>query len=57
MATPDLGIKKVTVLAADLPDLPIGSTKYIVRFRFVSDDKNRTSHWSPSQEVDPSNPA
>ena len=56
MATPDSGIKKVTIPAADLPDLPVGSTKYVVRFRFVSDDKNRTSHWSPSQEVDPSNP-
>lgn len=57
MATADSGIKKVTVPSADLPDLPVGTTKYIVRFRFVSDDKNRTSHWSPSQEVDPNNPA
>jgi hypothetical protein len=57
MATPDSGIKKVTIPEADLPDLLPGLTKYVVRFRFVSDDKNRTSHWSPSQEVDPSNPA
>lgn len=57
MATPDSGIKKVTIPAANLPDLPVGVTKYVVRFRFVSDDKNRTSHWSPSQEVDPNNPA
>jgi len=57
MATPDSGIKKITIPAADLPDLLPGSTKYVVRFRFVSDDKNRTSHWSPSQEVDPNNPA
>jgi hypothetical protein len=57
MENPNLLIKKVTIPAADLPDLIDGATKYVVRFRFVSDDKNRVSHWSPSQEVDPNNPA
>lgn len=57
MPTPDPGIKKVTVPLQSLPDLDPGKTKYLVRFRFVSDDKNRVSHWSPTQEVDPDNPS
>jgi hypothetical protein len=57
MITPDPGIKKVTVPSQDLPNLGQGQTKYLVRFRFVSDDKNRVSHWSPTQEVDPDNPS
>jgi hypothetical protein len=41
----DSGIKKATMLKADLP--PVNSdNKYAVRFRVVSDDRNRASHWS-----------
>ena len=57
MITPDPGIRKVTVPLQSLPDLNPGQTKYLVRFRLVSDDKNRVSHWSPTQEVDPDNPS
>lgn len=38
--------KKVTVLRKDLP--PVNKdNKYFIRYRIVSDDKNRSSHWSP----------
>lgn len=42
--------KKVVILKKDLP--PVNSDgKYIVRYRIVSDDRNRTSHWSPTYSV------
>lgn len=42
----DPGIKKVFILQKDLP--PVSSTNsYRIRYRVVSEDKNRTSHWSP----------
>ena len=44
MASP--GIKKVIIPKADLP--PVGDVnEYYVRYRIVSEDKNRSSHWSP----------
>lgn len=47
----DLGIKKVTVLKTDLP--PVNSeNKHAVRFRIVSDDRNRSSHWSQVYFID-----
>lgn len=40
-------IKKVIIPLSELPaDSPI-LDGYLVRFRIVSEDKNRTSHWSP----------
>lgn len=45
----DKGIKKVTILKKDLPNY-IGdneSLSYTVRYRIISEDRNRTSHWSP----------
>ena len=42
----DSGIKKVTVLRKDLPALNTKYGEYLVRYRIVSEDKNRTSHWS-----------
>lgn len=42
----DAGIKKVTVLKSSLP--PVNSENgYRIRFRLISEDKNRVSHWSP----------
>lgn len=42
----DKGIKKVIISKDDLPAVgPINN--HIVRYRIVSEDKNRTSHWSP----------
>ena len=45
----DSNIKKITILKKDLPNY-IGdndSLSYQVRYRVVSEDKNRSSHWSP----------
>lgn len=44
---PDLGIKKVTILKSDIEAIAGASQSYILRYRIVSEDKNRTSHWSP----------
>lgn len=44
----DQGIKKATVLKEDLPSFSIeDDLGYFVRYRIVSNDKNRYSHWSP----------
>jgi hypothetical protein len=42
-------VQKVTILKKDLPSPIVRSTtaNYLVRYRIVSDDKNRSSHWSP----------
>jgi hypothetical protein len=45
------GIKKVTVVKQSLP--PVGdNNEFYVRYRVVSDDKNRTSHWSQLYELE-----
>ena len=42
----DQGIKKVRIPKNQLP--PVGDdNEHSIRYRVVSDDKNRTSHWSP----------
>lgn len=47
----DSRIKKVIVNSDRLPG--VGSdNKYLVRFRVVSEDRNRFSHWSPIYSVD-----
>jgi hypothetical protein len=40
------GIKNVVVSSQDLPAVN-ANNEYIVRYRIVSDDKNRYSQWSP----------
>lgn len=46
-----MSVKKVTVEKKDLPPLsPNG--EYLVRYRIISEDKNRTSHWSPIYTLD-----
>ena len=51
MTTPDRGIKKIIIPKSKLPGF-FGDTKqYILRYRFVSEDKNRTSHWSPVYKI------
>ena len=50
MTSADNNIKKITVLQSSLPS----TSNYTVRYRFVSEDKNRTSHWSPTYEIDTS---
>jgi hypothetical protein len=44
---PDKEIKKAKVLKEDLPALSSKVLGYFVRYRIVSKDKNRSSHWSP----------
>ena len=49
----DSNIKKVTILKKDLPNY-IGdnsSLSYEIRYRVVSEDRNRSSHWSPIYKV------
>jgi hypothetical protein len=42
----DQGIKKVRIPKNQLP--PVGDdNEHLIRYRVVSDDKNRSSHWSP----------
>ncbi len=43
----DSGIKNVIVKKEQLPALSGKDIAYIVRYRIVSEDRNRSSHWSP----------
>lgn len=55
MSTPDRGIKKIIIPKAKLPGIFASSEEnksvYILRYRFISEDKNRTSHWSPTYKI------
>ena len=42
----DANIKKVTIKRSSLPPVDHDSQKYNIRYRIVSEDKNRSSHWS-----------
>ena len=43
----DAGIKKVIIKKVSLPPLDHDKVGYVFRYRIVSEDKNRTSQWSP----------
>jgi hypothetical protein len=43
----DAGIKKIIIRKAFLPALDSDKIGYVFRYRIVSEDKNRTSQWSP----------
>lgn len=43
----DFGIKKASVSQASLPEISVESEGYFVRYRVISEDRNRISHWSP----------
>jgi hypothetical protein len=46
-----MSAKKVIIEKKDLPPLsPNG--EYLLRYRIISEDKNRTSHWSPIYTLD-----
>jgi hypothetical protein len=46
-----VSIKKTRISKESLPPLsPNG--EYILRYRIISEDKNRTSHWSPIYYID-----
>lgn len=40
-------IKKVIIPKGSLPSVSSEQERYIVRYRIVSEDRNRVSHWSP----------
>jgi hypothetical protein len=46
-------VKKVTIEKKQLPPLSADG-KYLLRYRIISEDKNRTSHWSPIYSLDAS---
>jgi hypothetical protein len=43
----DAGIKKVIIKKSSLPPLDHNKIGYVFRYRIISEDKNRTSQWSP----------
>ena len=43
----DANIKKLRILKSSLPPIDHDTLKYNLRYRIVSDDRNRVSHWSP----------
>ena len=44
-------VKKVVIKKADLPAYSGDNQSYIVRYRVVSEDRNRSSHWSPQYRL------
>jgi hypothetical protein len=46
-------IKKVKINQDALPTTNSLTEKYDIRYRIISEDKNRTSHWSPIVNIDP----
>lgn len=42
----DPNIKKITIKRSSLPPVDHDSQKYNIRYRVISEDKNRSSHWS-----------
>ena len=43
----DTNIKKLRILKSSLPPIDHDTLKYNLRYRLISDDRNRNSHWSP----------
>ena len=48
----DSNIKKTRVLKSSLPPVDHDTGKYNIRYRIISEDRNRTSHWSPIYNSD-----
>jgi len=42
-----MAVKKAIIQKESLPPIDSSSAGYVVRYRIISEDKNRTSHWSP----------
>tara|TARA_B110000503_G_scaffold84020_1_gene128065 strand:+ start:10888 stop:11346 length:459 start_codon:yes stop_codon:yes gene_type:complete len=51
----DAEIKKAVIQRSSLPPLDSTQEKYVVRYRIVSEDRNRSSHWSPQYLISPNN--
>jgi hypothetical protein len=48
-----MAIKKAIITKSSLPALDSETGAYLVRYRVISEDKNRTSHWSPTFNTNP----
>jgi hypothetical protein len=48
-------MSQITVKRSSLPPVDHDSQKYNIRYRVISEDKNRSSHWSPIYNSDGSN--
>lgn len=44
-------VKKVIIKKQDLPAFSGEFQSYLVRYRVISEDRNRTSHWSPRYKI------
>ena len=51
----DLNIKKLRISKAFIPPIDHDTEKYNIRYRVISEDRNRTSHWSPIYNADGTN--
>lgn len=49
----EVPIKKVNISRDNLPPINANEGVYIVRYRIISNDRNRISHWSPQFAVSP----
>lgn len=49
----DAGIKKTRIKREDLPSINTNTEGYTLRYRILSEDKNRVSHWSPVETLLP----
>ena len=49
----DSNIKKYIIKQDDLPTIDSLTQKFNIRYRIISEDKNRLSHWSPIISIDP----
>jgi len=43
-----MAVKKAIITKGQLPPINADSGAYVVRYRIISEDKNRTSQWSPT---------
>ena len=48
-----MAVKKAIVPKESLPPVDSETAGYVVRYRIISEDKNRLSHWSPIIPLDP----
>jgi hypothetical protein len=51
----DANIKKLRISKAFIPPIDYDTEKYNIRYRVISEDRNRTSHWSPIYNTDGTN--
>jgi hypothetical protein len=49
----DAGIKKIRIRQSDISEINVNEEGYVLRYRVVSEDKNRTSQWSPISIIQP----